>query len=175
MSRPSRKPTLEQVSIENQASKSAGERSKFVHMPGSPLDVPVNNLMKCRGKVPFACSRCMYPLHVLQSHVLGKNKHTPVMCLGTCYDAIKGNNNALVELGLESRENLYNVFTIPDVILADALGIDLEKKKENSSNATGNLDEGTLVPESPEEATVLAEHGLSQHVPALVRDGEPVV
>jgi len=117
----------------------------------------------------------MYPLQVLQSHVLGKGKETSVMCLGTCYDAIKGNNAALVELGLQSRETLYNVFSIPDTIIADALGIDLEKKKEIPSNAAGNLDEGTIVPESPEEAAVLAEHGLFESVPALVRDGESVV
>lgn len=169
-----RKSDLEKLTLEHQAQQEGGPTSKYIHMPDLPIDKPQGTLFKNKSKLPFACARCMYPLQMLHTHNLSKGHESPVICFGTCYDAIRGNAEALSELGITSPSQIGNVYAIPDRIIADALGIELvtERPKKESTNASNNVDAGTDVCESSEEVSVLATNGLHESSDPPVWDGE---
>lgn len=170
-----RKSDLEKLNLEHQSQQEGGPTSKYIHMPDLPVDKPQGTLLKNKSRVPFACARCMYPLQVLHTHNLNKGHDTPVICFGTCYEAIRGNSDAMNEIGITSPTQIGNVYAIPDRILADAFGLDLvtERPKKDSTNASNNLDEGTDIREGTEEASVLASSGLHESSDTSVRNGEP--
>lgn len=143
----------------------------YVNLTGMPFDTPTNGELKSKAELPFACRRCMYPLQVLQSHTLARGGHTKVLCLGTCLEALKGNPEALQELGLESPEQLCNAFAIPDGVVAKAVGYSLEKGE--LIDATNDLAERAQLHQGEEEAEVLAGGGLQEHGAPPVRDGGP--
>jgi hypothetical protein len=154
MNKRGRPSKLQKLSLEAQSSNTGENKSPYVHIPGAPFTPPQGITLKNRSVLPFACKRCLYPLETLQTHTLNKNQTTEVICLGTCLDVLRGKQEAKEELNIESLENFYNVFKIPDSLLAQAMNIDLvnhhyqEKVIEKAYDETTNVDEGAQLSQS---------------------------
>lgn len=133
------KQNLKRVGLQSQVKlvNRGKDTSFYVHLEGAPFTPPsAEGFLPYRSVLPFACSRCMYPLHVQTAHTLERGGRTPVLCLGTCLEALRGNQAALTQLGVESLEEVFNACEIPDAVVANAVGYQLVAKKapENVQN-----------------------------------------
>ena len=109
----------------------------YLFMEGMPVKIEEDGFIKNRAHLPFVCRRCKYPLQAQQNHKLAKKSRTPVICLGTCLEALMKNEKAIQELNLNPSEPFGNVWSIPDEIVAEALSYSIE----GDSHAPPNLDE----------------------------------
>lgn len=146
-----------------------GGTEPYIHLPGMPFNDPVDGVLRNKADLPFVCRRCLHPLQANQRHTLHKTGRTPVICLGTCLDAIRGNPEALAELELTSSEEVWNAYSIPDPVVAKALSYDLEKGE--TIDATYNVASGTLISEGSEETGLLDQRELHGQGLGDVRDG----
>jgi hypothetical protein len=121
----------------------------YVYMEGMPVQIEADGVVKNRAHLPFLCKRCMFPLQSMQTKKLTKTGYLPVICLGTCLDALMKKEHALAELNIQPGEVFGNSWTIPDKIVAQALNYSFE----GDAHATSGVDETSGVSESSESSS----------------------
>lgn len=116
MSKKTAKPARTQKTAKPASAGSPPEpitKALWLYSKGFPYANPEAGHLRSRAPVPFACGRCHQPLVTLQGVTLNQAGFVPVICLGTCLEAIAGKPGALAELGLDDATQVYNSFQIP--------------------------------------------------------------